>query len=139
MWLGEVASVTYINTFVRWSVGSRPAPSPVPCVMHCWRQLHHSASIVTCREARGGRPLRFFRLCVGDERVCYKNEHRLRWTLMLTPSPELQPCDFSQGVRTSRTPCEISHADPACEISCAPVLLSYSKLQQIAVICSNLL
>ncbi len=41
--------------------------------------------------------------------------------------PEPQTCDFSQGVRTSRTPCEISHADPACEISCAPFLLSFFR------------
>ena len=70
VWLGEVASVTYINTFVRWSAGSGPAPSPVPCVMHCWRQLHNSASIVTCREARGVRPLRLLIHIVRWRRKC---------------------------------------------------------------------
>ena len=45
--------------------------------------------------------------------------------------PELQSCDFSQGVRTSRTPCEISHADPACEISCAPFLLSFFATREV--------
>ena len=48
-----------------------------------------------------------------------------------SPIPEPQPCDFSQGVRTSRTPCEISHADPACEISCAPFLLSFFATREV--------